>query len=415
MKKKIIIIAASLCVLAGVSVFAVNAIIGKSAKSDSINYDVKKVKPYVNKVNEFSCDLFSNVIEEEENTFVSPLSLYTALAMSTNGATGSTRDELMELLGVKDIGAMNEGIGGYFQNSQDEDVTIVNSNSVWLDNKLEKSDVIDKNFIDPLEKSYNADVFKDTNFGSEDTVDKINAWVSDKTNGKIETLANKFSSETMVLLVNAIYFNAKWTNPFDEGCTMDEYFNGASDRNQINIMHNAGYYKYFEDNNFKGVEIDYGNGSYAMDVLLSSDDSKRTGEVWRSMTTDEQLAVLDTFDTGAEEQSVIDLAIPRLNLAYSADNMVDVIKKMGISKAFDESAEFGNIGKQLKINEIIHKTILNVDEESTEAAAVSAVGKDASSPLINGVEFVADRPFILFIRDINSGMVMFAGEINNLE
>lgn len=409
--KKIIGILILLCVLSSVSV------ITYKVRTVTVQYDVQKIKPYAERINKFSCNLFSKMSEtSENNTFISPISIYTVMAMLTNGAKGSTAAELTELLGVNDIKELNRVLKGYLKGCQDDDVMICSANSVWIGNKLEKSADIDRLFVKPVKEFYDAQVYENVDFESQNTVDKANKWAYDKTNKTIDKVIELFPKDIVFMLMNAIYFNGKWTEPFDEEFTNDEYFDGTSNRKLVKMMHNGGSYKYYSDDYFNGLEMEYGDGDYVMDLLMLSDDKKSTGDVWKSMTNDEQAAAVNAFSTKADHREISEIQLPKIKIEYCNNNLKEVLKSMGVTKAFEDSAEFGNIGNMVKIDEIIHKSILNVDEESTEAAAVTLGLEDGAAPISDvGITYIVDRPFILFIRDTKSGIILFAGEINNID
>ena len=175
----------------------------------------------------------------------------------------------------------------------------------------------------------------------------------------------------------------------------------------------------------KGLEMTYGSGKYAMDILLSADDNANTADVWNSLTKEQRENTIMEFAKNVPYSNIKTLKVPKFELEYSVDSVLQaVLKNMGITDVFDErKANLSKIGTaknngNLFVSDIIHKTALKVDENGTKAAAVTAIKIDATSALreepVYDIEFIVDRPFILMIRDTVSGMVLFMGEVNNL-
>ena len=183
--------------------------------------------------------------------------------------------------------------------------------------------------------------------------------------------------------------------------------------------------KYFKNDYMKGLEMTYGSGKYAMDILLSADDNANTADVWNSLTKEQRENTIMEFAKNVPYSNIKTLKVPKFELEYSVDSVLQaVLKNMGITDVFDErKANLSKIGTaknngNLFVSDIIHKTALKVDENGTKAAAVTAIKIDATSALreepVYDIEFIVDRPFILMIRDTVSGMVLFMGEVNNL-
>lgn len=379
----------------------------------------RELSPFASAVNKFGMQLYSGIRADNKNTFISPFSVYTALAMLTNGADGNTRAELMNTLGITNLDEVNNLMKNYCQGSMDSEVTFNIANSVWLGNFLEPSKTINDSFINPLKNNYNSEVYKDIAFTEPKTVDTINKWVDTKTKGMIKEIVSSIPDDTVAMIMNALYFQGKWSAPFSESDTKDEIFHGCYRDESIKMMNSSGYYKYFKNDTFTGLELDYGNGtSYSMDILLSTDDKVSTTEKWKSLTRDEQIAQILEFDNRASTKKVRVLKVPKFEMKYESD-LVGVLSRMGIKDAFvDGIANFGNIGERLYVSDIIHKTALSVDESGSKAAAVTAIIAQCSSIMIpqkeEEVDFIADRPFVFAIRDKVSGMILFMGEVNSL-
>ena len=184
------------------------------------------------------------------------------------------------------------------------------------------------------------------------------------------------------------------------------------------MSHDDVHGKYFKYDNFVGAAIPYGNGTYEMDILMSADTATTAGAVWDSLSVDEQIATLDNFDNVKNGKRLDLLQIPKFELEgdYS-DELIQALKDMGMNDAFDcDNADFTKAGYGLFVSKIKQMTKLKVDEKGTEAAAVTVVVVEANAmPPEYRTEFIVDRPFIFTIRDSVSGMILFMGEVNNLQ
>lgn len=380
----------------------------------------KQLAPYAVGENKFSCELFNGFKNSNDNSFISPYSIYMALAMLANGASGNTQAQLLTALGTTDLTELNAISEGYNTGSLDTNVTIDIANSLWLANNQNVSSGIDKNFISPLKKYYQADVFRDINFGLPQTVSRVNNWISDKTNGMLKNVIERFSPDTIMTLVNTVYFNGRWSSIFNKNDTLDETFYGTTGNNTVKMMNKSDEkFNYYCDDNFRGLSLDYGrNGRYSMGILLSTDETKRTGDVWNTLTKEQQMAAISNLDNIGRYQKIRTLKFPKFDLNYDAPRVTEVLKQMGVTDIFCPNADFHNIANGLFVSNIIHKTVLKVEEEGAEAAAVttisaptSAMQKPEEPPVI---DFIVNRPFVFCIRDNVSGIILFIGEVNNL-
>lgn len=379
----------------------------------------RELSPFASAVNKFGMQVYNGVRKDNENMFISPFSIYTALAMLTNGAGGNTRTELMNTLGITNLDEINNLMKNYCQGSMDENVTFNVANSLWLDKAALLSKNIDKAFINPLMTSYNSEVFKDISFVDKKTPSIINKWVDAKTNGMIKNLLDEISPDTVAILMNALYFQGNWRNTFLEENTKEEIFHGTLGDKNVSMMLNSGRYPYFKNDMFKGIELDYGyQSAYAMDILLSADENVRTTDLWKSITVDDQIKQLMEWNNSASTKKIRILKLPKFDMQYNND-LVKVLSGMGINDVFDENrANLQNIGKNILVSGISHKTALSVNEKGSKAAAVTAIRMVKSMAPVQVVEeeidFIVDRPFVFAIRDKVSGMILFIGEVNNL-
>lgn len=394
-----------------------------TANPDEVRRSARELSPLAASVNKFGMQVYNGVRKDNENAFVSGFSIYTALAMLANGAEGNTRTELLNALGITDLDSVNNMMKTYCSGSMDESVTFNIANSVWLGKTLIPSAMIDNKFINPLMTNYNSEVYRDVDFTSADTVKQVNGWVDQKTNGMIKKIVDEQTlSQAVAMIMNALYFQGRWTSQFREADTADEAFFGVDGQKTVKMMtmYNERF-SYFNNGTFKGIELPYGNkNAYAMDIILTSDDTVSTTDKWKNLTADEQVNQIMEFDNLATSKKTKVLKLPKFNIDYSVDDtLMTILSNIGIRDVFSDRANLTNIGEGLFVSKIIHKTALEVNEEGSKAAAVTAIMMECTSAMPveqeEEIEFIVNRPFVVAIRDKVSGMVLFMGEVNKLQ
>jgi serine protease inhibitor len=357
----------------------------------------------------FGFKLFAavNKTEAAKSLFISPVSVSMALGMTLNGANGTTRDAMIQTLefsglSLTDINSSYKSLISLLSGI-DPKVTLQIANSIWHRPELN----VEQAFKDVNQLNFNAEI-NSLNFSDPNATNIINAWVNRCTNGKIsKIISDQIPSEIVMYLINAIYFKGTWTKTFDTSATRDDVFlRPDGSHASCKMMYQKGSMKYYADNQVQAIDLPYGDAGFSMTILLPAigtniDDfaGKLTQQVWNSSTS--SLASRE-----------VELYFPKFKFEYEK-TLNDMLKSMGMSVAFSRTdADFTNIDKrgQLYISEVKHKTFVQVDEEGTEAAAVTSVGIGATSVGQNPVMRV-DRPFIFAIRENNSETVLFIGKI----
>lgn len=383
----------------------------KYQKADEHAADVSK--DIVEANSGFAADIFSALSEEGKNIMISPLSVSIALGMATNGASGENLDEMKEVMGFDEM-TMEDVNAQFFSliNSlveADKDMVLSIANSVWMDSDFEPR--VKEAFLSALEDSYAAEPFT-LDFADASAPDTINQWVSDNTNGKIEKIVEQIGADTIMYLINAIYFKASWTITFDEEKTYESSFT-KSDGSTVKVdfmtypedqefeFYSSGY----EDDDYSIVRLPYGrekfafygivpNGSGTVDNLIA--DMKENG--------------IDSYFENLQKGET-PVILPKFKFEWEK-SLVDIFKSLGMEKAFVEGG-FLNIaenGEGIYISDIKHKTFIEVNEAGTEAAAVTSVEFGETS-MPDG--FYGTKPFVYIIRDDRSGTILFMGKVED--
>ncbi len=358
---------------------------------------------------QFAFELFGkvNAISEEDNFMISPLSVSYALGMTMNGASGTTLDAFYDVLHFGDLSNME--VNQSYKDLMDQ--------LVRLDDKVEFSIansicyklgyyVLDE-FVNTNQSYFDAAV-RELNFSDPQAVDIINAWIEDKTNGKIKDMLDYIPSDAVMYLINAIYFNASWKYEFDKSQTAEgSFYLDGGGTHPVDFMKVKGGFNYTVNEVFSAVEMPYGDSTFSMVVMLP------TGE----RTTEDIISLMDhsSWNSWFENPTVrnVQIELPKFKYGFKAllnDPLID----LGLGIAFSDDADFSRItpGADLYISRVIHQTFIDVQEEGTEAAAATIVeisltsaGGD-STPI-----FRVDKPFLYVIKENSTGAILFMGKV----
>jgi serpin B len=342
-----------------------------------------------------------------QNVVLSPFSAHVALGMAYAGADGSTADSMRAALGWG-TRSREEILAGYKELpglilSLDSQVDLRNANSLWV----RQGFAILPSYTSEMQSVFDAEV-RTGDFG-QSTVDAMNAWASEKTNGKIPKVVESLGTDLVAMLMNALYFKASWRDRFDAAQSRDVPFataDGAtpSVRMMFRSDKNMGYREAF---GAQWAELPYGNTAFVMTLVLPS--STTTPRQWLQGVDAAQFQnTVQRFDSAK-----VELALPKFRLPLKF-SLTQPLSRMGMDIAFrDGDANFTRIANdRLSISHVTQDVYIDVNEEGTEAAAVTQVGVRATSAPILPVMRL-DRPFLFFIRERLSGTILFAGIIEN--
>lgn len=351
-------------------------------------------------------DLYS-----DDNIAVSPASLELALLMTAEGAIGDTREEMIEALcmsGVSDEEILKSAAQLMWRTNINGMET---ANSLWP----QKDYGFDQDYLDICADNFMADFFTvDYRQAAKDATDAINQWVDEKTHGKIpEVLAEPLSTDTRLVLVNALYYLGNWAVPFSESNTYDDTFYGTSGKSEVPFMHDKRDVIYAEGSTYQIISVPFAGdsgeeGPFAMAFVLPKLDVSME-DVLKELTEDGFSAII----AGASGEEVV-ISLPKFEFEYGT-SVADLMASRGMTQAFAADAEFdamtGDIN-DLFISDIIHKTYIKVDEKGAEAAAVTVVVAEATAMPVEPKKetvFCADRPFIFALYDTTDNTVLFTG------
>ena len=382
-------------------------------------------KQFATDNNRFTLNFLKTVNEADRRgkSFIySPLSITYVLGMVNDAATGETERELEQTLGFHEGGiqAVNDYCKNLIDNlpKVDEKVTLDIANALFVN---KNKTTLKTQFQQDMLTYYDAKA-EALDFKSPTTLDHINDWCKEKTNGMIPSILDEVKPDVVTYLLNAIYFKADWASKFETKNTKTETFTTNKGKTQLPMMHQNVLISYLKNSTYSAVIIPYGSGLWNMTVLLP-EEGKTTDDVINEVTNSYILNNPGWCDAGGNtfQGYEVDLKLPRFETASDTDEaggLIPLMKKMGIRLAFDtDFAEIPNMCEKgsVYISMMRQKAKVKVNEEGSEAAAVTIAGANfttAVNPTASypRAVFHANRPFVYVIREASSGVILFVGK-----
>ena len=378
---------------------------------------------FVNDNNTFTLNFLKAVNETDHSgkSFIySPLSITYVLGMVNDAATGQTEQELEQALGFHQggINAVNDYCKNLIDNlpKVDNKVTLNIANAIFLN----KNYTLKPQFTQDMQTYYNAKA-EALDFGAPETLDHINGWAKEKTNGMIPNILDEIDPYMVSYLLNAIYFKADWASKFDKNNTKTESFTTDNGKTELPLMHQNVLINYVNNGVYSAIKMPYGNGYWDMTVMLP-EDGKTTDDIISQLSSRGFSDVEGFCGTmgGVFKPYEVDLKLPRYETESDTKDvptgLTGLLQKMGINRIFDGSlAEIPNMANaHVYISMMRQKAKIKVNEEGSEAAAITVAGITAT--YINEpvqypkAVFHANRPFVYVIREASSGVILFVGK-----
>jgi serine protease inhibitor len=369
------------------------------------------IEDAVNSTALFGFDMFSGLAEldPDENVITSPYSAAVLLTMLLAGADGETREAIAEVLHLEDVfddtfTAQHQALAAELMGA-DPDVELAIANSLWANEGTPFED----DYLDEMRDVLDA-VVEEIDLGSQDAVEQIDEWVSNNTNERIEEMAEDLGvpdPNLVLILLNAVYFLGDWTEPFDPDNTQDGIFTTATGEEvDVPLMNKDDEHAHTQADGFQMVRLPYGDEErFAMDVLLP-DQGIDIHEFRSQLDRDMWQAAADDL-----AQTRVYVTLPSFELEYDSGNdLNEVLQGLGMEIAYSGEADFTPMSSVAPfLSTVVQKTYIRVDEEGTEAAAVTGGAMVESMP----PEFRADRPFIFMITDTETDTILFLGQVTD--
>ncbi len=368
-----------------------------------------KAEEVIKSSNQFGIDFFTHVAKDENsNMMVSPLSASIALTMLLNGADNETYNQIKEMLDYDEnmtIEEINEAYMSLVPQliNADEKVTTTIANAVFY--RMNFS--FRQSFLDQLINNFDAHA-ESLDFNNPEAVNTINEWAGDQTNGKIDKVIEAIDPLTVMFIMNALYFKGDWTNQFDASSTtsLPFYFDNNT-QEDVETMTGEIPAKTFGTNEFSALELPYGRKNFSMVLIkpqhtLNEFYNNFDDQIWQEIT--------ESFQN-QENWVPVQVQLPKFSFEYEK-TLNKILEEMGMVDAFSEAlADLSGISEEeLYVSFVKQNTFIDVNEEGTEAAAVTTIGINTESV---GPVFFANKPFIFAIRERTTNTLLFMGSVEN--
>lgn len=380
-------------------------------KTDITSFDQLK-----NGINEFSMNMYS-ALPADTNIFYSPYSIASALSMLDVGAGGATKNELENALGITDLDEWNDEMKAYLSKDWSQNTFVNTANSIWMNKGTTWAANINSDFLTPAKDYYSGEVYEADFDGQADkVVQNVNNWVSDNTNKMIPEILKDIPGGTVMMLINAVYFEGKWDTPFTENQTFQGSFYGTDKESVVDMMHLYGeHFAYMDNGEIKGIVLPYDGDNVVMKVFLPTSDDGDINELFDKLSNEEKQKLISSLDD-ASNVEIDTLQLPKFTDEQRINGLDDILKNMGIQSAYSESADFSKIADGIAVSSVNHRAKVIVDENGTKAAAETdiMIKETAMMPSEETYNFIVDKPFVYVIEDRSTGMILFMGRVNSL-
>ena len=361
---------------------------------------------------DFGVRLFKTSMEEGKNTLISPLSVLYALAMTANGADGETLVQMEQVLGM-DVENLNSYMLAYLDLlPESKDYKMSLANSIWF--KDDPDFIVEQSFLQTNADYYGAGAYKAA--FDECTRNDINNWVKEHTDGMIPEILDEIPDEAIMYLVNALAFDAKWADEYEEHQIREGRFTMEDGtRQDVDMMHSEEY-TYLEDDLATGFIKYYKDRKYAFVAMLPN-EGVSVSQYVDSLTGEHLRELLNN-----PQDLTVFASIPKFETEYDTE-MSEVLQEMGMTDAFDwRVADFSRLGTynvdgmNICINRVLHKTFISVTEQGTRAGAATAVEMvaEGAMEIVEFKEVVLDRPFVYMLIDCETNLPFFIGTMMNV-
>ncbi len=370
----------------------------------------EKSAAVIQQSNTFGIELFKKISQAESgNLMFSPLSASTALTMLLNGCSGDTWSQINTMLGYDGMtqDEVNQAYISLISQllAVDPQVQLAIANAVFY----KKSFLVKDLFLNTMKTDFSSEI-EALDFSQPSALETINGWASDNTNGKIPKVLDEISSDAVMFLMNALYFKGSWTGEFDAGLTQDDQFYLENGTTANVLMMNGNIQSAtYSANNFAAIELTYGQANFSMIILLPNET---LADFIEGFAEDDWLEMTTWFD---QNQGIAERLVSMPKFKFSFEKQLnDQLSSLGMVNAFVPGlADLSGISDaDIYVDFVKQNTFIDVNEEGTEAAAVTTIGiVETSMP----ESFLVNRPFVFAIRERTTNTILFIGKVVNPE
>lgn len=370
-------------------------------------------KNFITATQDFSFDVFRESVDYNKNSLISPTSIALAMGMTSNGSDGDTLKQFLQLLtksqfSLRQLNYFYFNLASILQNQYVDSVygnPVKLANSIWFADRLN----INPNFLQTNATYYKADIFK-ADFSSPDTVSDINDWIKNKTDGNIDNVIDKVDGNTIMFLINTLLFEEEWENKFDKGDATEEYFKKLNGNYSNGIFFNSGSEVFLQSEDATGFIKPYRGGKYSFVAMLPNEKVSI-----QDFINNLDALSFESFLSSSVNGETAEISIPKFEYSFDT-KLVEPFKRLGFVDAFDDSkANFNKMtttSNDIYIQDILHKTYIQLSEVGTKAGAVTVVEMaEKATPPVIGNKVKLNRPFVYAIVNNDTNLPIFIGTI----
>ena len=356
-------------------------------------------------------DNLMKLTADDGNRMISPYSAKMCLALLANGAKGETRQQILDAVGISDLDAYNayakETLARY--QTYVDVLSLETANSLWINKSTLDAEFL-PSYRENMQNFFGAEVREVTRNNS---IEEVNAWAKEKTKDKIDSILSEEHRDFALALANAVYFKAAWEIPFEKYATKKQNFTDIYGLiSRLDFMNATDRFGYYESNGIKAVSLEYGRLGKINGEHFYLADKNYSFSMYFMLCDGELNVERFLSDNAPFATDNVHISIPKFELEYKVQ-LNDILIALGMVDAFDDRADLSGLTGVggLYVDDVLQKTYIKIDEEGTEAAAVTAITVDECAAIIseNPKEFIADKPFYFAIRDNTSGELLFVG------
>jgi len=376
----------------------------KDAKLD------EEAKKLAQKHNLFAIDLYKQIIQQDTNVFFSPTSIYSILGVNLLASQEKTKTELEKVLYIQSDANTAKNFynlfGHLYQTNRDSAYKFNIANAIWVSKDIS----LKTDFINLIKKNFEFQI-RNGDFKNPELVKIINDWVNKNTRGTIPSIIERLEPSTKMTMLNAIYMKAPWAEVFNENQTQEKtFYLKGKDTTKAMFMHKyEANLSYTEDALWQVVELPYKNDRISMFIALP-----KTKNQIKNIQNQINVAKIEAWEKSMKSE-LTNLSMPKFTIRTDIINISEFLRKMGLKEAFSATANFKLMfenNTSMPLGQILHKAFINVNEKETEASAVTIEPKiEEAGP--KPKEFHANHPFVFWIKEKESGVILFMGRLNN--
>ncbi len=370
-------------------------------------------------VNNFNWKLFETQ-DPGINLFYSPFSLESALGMAALGAGEETKAELTTALCIDDYDVFCKDMSAFLALPASEKAKLTTANSLWISDALTMNPEYESEVKPAAENIFGAEIFSEDFAGDPKAAgNRISGWVKEKTEGLIPDYESAVTSDTVMDLINAVYFYGEWQKKFMEEDTYSEMFHGKQGERETDMMHIFDEdFRFVTQDGISAISLPYEDSELVMDILIP-ENKEGAGDItslFSALDAEQKNALYKALDDQYESK-IDELALPKFTMDITFEDLAGALGKLGIKDAFvSEGSKFPGFAENLYISDIAHRAKVEVDEKGSRAAAVTEMVMGVTSVMPEGepVFFRADVPFIFTIRNRGENVILFTGRVNEV-